>query len=153
MSATDYSRAACRDVHTSVFFDAYTEPAKAICDTCPIKRACAEEHVNERFGVWGGTDHLDRGFRGTTGRVNRTTITRRSGAGEAIKAWVADVGEDFTSADITAALDGVASPSTIRAYLADMVGVGTLVVVGQRRIGGGQQGSIYRLARPSADAA
>ncbi|MFI6530482.1 WhiB family transcriptional regulator [Streptomyces uncialis] len=80
----DTSRAACRALTAPDLW--YSEPttgdAKAVCDACPIRRACAEYALahDEPHGVWGGltvrerrrildpdTDHyLDRG-----GRIRR----------------------------------------------------------------------------------
>lgn len=72
--------AACVGTPVSVFFPvgkpgkgalSYEElhaPAVAICNTCPIRRQCRDEHRHERFGVWGGTTPEDRGFKLATGR-------------------------------------------------------------------------------------
>ncbi len=62
----DWTRdAACRE-HPEVDFFATTaaaiDRAKAICETCLVRDECAQyalEH-NERDGVWGGLDVVDR---------------------------------------------------------------------------------------------
>lgn len=59
------NRAACRGVDTNVFFPATEEeadPAKAICDVCPVREACLEHALadREREGVWGGATERER---------------------------------------------------------------------------------------------
>lgn len=34
--------------------------AKRICKSCPIIAVCAEEHLPERYGVWGGLSERER---------------------------------------------------------------------------------------------
>lgn len=36
--------------------------AKAVCKTCPVREACLAEAIanNEKFGIWGGMDTLER---------------------------------------------------------------------------------------------
>jgi WhiB family redox-sensing transcriptional regulator len=56
----------CSQVDTELFFpekgDYYTaQVAKKICGQCPHLQECLEwALVNERFGVWGGTNAKDR---------------------------------------------------------------------------------------------
>ena len=56
----------CSQVDTELFFpkkgDYYTaQVAKKICRQCPHLQECLEwALVNERFGVWGGTNAKDR---------------------------------------------------------------------------------------------
>ena len=33
--------------------------AKAVCATCPVRQACLEAHIAERFGIWGGLSQLE----------------------------------------------------------------------------------------------
>jgi WhiB family redox-sensing transcriptional regulator len=52
-------RAACAELPAEVFFIGKGDdagPAKAICATCPVARACLEGALerDEEFGIWGG---------------------------------------------------------------------------------------------------
>lgn len=59
--------AACRDVDPDIFF-VYIEAGKAFCNgggnsaPCPVRDECLEYAVtaNERYGVWGGLDEMER---------------------------------------------------------------------------------------------
>lgn len=58
-------RAACRDLPAEVFFLEKGDdagPAKAICATCPVARACLEAALerDEEFGIWGGAGESER---------------------------------------------------------------------------------------------
>jgi len=53
------SEAACRGADTSLFFpssESAAGPAKAICESCPVREACLEFALATRpaDGVWGG---------------------------------------------------------------------------------------------------
>ena len=75
-NAVDYSwqeRGSCRGVDAELFFPASEEeasPAKAICETCPVRLACLAFAVerNERFGVWGGLTERERARLSPTAR-------------------------------------------------------------------------------------
>ena len=65
MNATWRNRAACRGIDPDLFFpvtDEEAEPAKAICDACPVREACLEFALaaREREGVWGGATERER---------------------------------------------------------------------------------------------
>jgi WhiB family transcriptional regulator, redox-sensing transcriptional regulator len=80
--ADDYSwqiEASCRGVDAELFFPATEEeaaPAKAICETCPVRVACLAFALerNERFGVWGGLTEKERA---RLSPAARETIRRR----------------------------------------------------------------------------
>ena len=60
--------AACADMPTSLFFPKpgqSLEPALKACARCPVRAECAEAHVREPFGVWGGVFHGGRSRLGT----------------------------------------------------------------------------------------
>lgn len=146
MTTTDYSRAACRDVPTSVFFSTYTEPAKAVCATCPIKGACKRDHATERFGVWGGTDPQDRGFASATGQ----RCVSRSDTTDHIRAIVAMSSGWWTAQSVHDALpDGcTATYNTVRDLLRKMGLSGELEFVRDK----GRR-TLYRRTQPAAVAA
>jgi WhiB family redox-sensing transcriptional regulator len=66
--AEDYSwqaDASCRGVDADLFFPGTEDeamPAKAICNTCPVRLACLAFSLerNERFGIWGGLTEKER---------------------------------------------------------------------------------------------
>jgi WhiB family redox-sensing transcriptional regulator len=65
MNATWRNRAACRGIDPDIFFpvtEEDAEPAKAICDACPVREACLEFALaaREREGVWGGCTERER---------------------------------------------------------------------------------------------
>jgi WhiB family redox-sensing transcriptional regulator len=65
MNATWRNRAACRGIDPDIFFpvtDEDAEPAKAICNACPVREACLEFALaaREREGVWGGATERER---------------------------------------------------------------------------------------------
>jgi WhiB family redox-sensing transcriptional regulator len=58
---------ACHDHDQDLWFpspgpDGYaaTARAKAICATCPVKRACLEAGLREHHGIWGGLTERER---------------------------------------------------------------------------------------------
>lgn len=58
-------QAMCKGADSAVFFTGRgeaTEPAKAVCRTCPVREACLEYALvtNERHGVWGGASERER---------------------------------------------------------------------------------------------
>ncbi|MCV7361142.1 WhiB family transcriptional regulator [Mycolicibacterium neworleansense] len=67
------SRGSCRDADPTVFYGPDREraaarrrrvaQAKAICQACPVKRACLRQSLRlaERHGVWGGLTADERG--------------------------------------------------------------------------------------------
>ncbi len=65
MNASWRNRAACRGIDPDIFFpvtDEEAEPAKAICNACPVREACLEFALaaREREGVWGGATERER---------------------------------------------------------------------------------------------
>jgi len=71
MTATDlYERrpswqaaAACRGMGSDIFYPergATAARAKAICDRCQVRQACADSGLMDEFGVWGGMAQRDR---------------------------------------------------------------------------------------------
>ena len=65
MSSSWRQRAACRGVNPDVFYpasDEDAEPAKAICNACPVRQACLEHALatRERDGIWGGATERER---------------------------------------------------------------------------------------------
>ena len=56
--------AACRDVDVSVFYpyEPAFEPAKAICNGCPVRAECLDYAIigREEYGVWGGLSPQER---------------------------------------------------------------------------------------------
>jgi hypothetical protein len=59
------TEASCRGVDSELFFPATEDesvPAKAICETCPVRLACLAFALerNERFGIWGGLTEKER---------------------------------------------------------------------------------------------
>lgn len=58
--------AVCIDHGPEMFFperhQALAQQAKAVCKTCPVRMECLDEAIanNERFGIWGGMDTLER---------------------------------------------------------------------------------------------
>lgn len=54
---------ACQDADPALFFPergASTEPAKAICMTCPVFDPCWEAGLREKSGIWAGTSERER---------------------------------------------------------------------------------------------
>jgi len=69
------SDASCRGVDAELFFPATeeeSEPAKAICETCPVRLACLAFALerNEKFGVWGGLTEKERARLSPAAREN-----------------------------------------------------------------------------------
>ena len=65
MNANWRNRAACRGIDPDIFFpvtDEDAEPAKAVCNACPVREACLEFALaaREREGVWGGATERER---------------------------------------------------------------------------------------------
>lgn len=57
--------AACRGIDPDVFYpvsDEEAEPARAVCEQCPVRQACLEYALTsrEREGVWGGATERER---------------------------------------------------------------------------------------------
>jgi WhiB family redox-sensing transcriptional regulator len=62
---TWHSEASCRGVDAELFFPGNDEeavPAKAICETCPVRNPCLAFALErgERYGVWGGMTERER---------------------------------------------------------------------------------------------
>lgn len=66
-------KAACKGPHAAIFFppshlerkhdrEAREQQAKAICATCPVRRACLDYavEIREPHGIWGGLNELER---------------------------------------------------------------------------------------------
>ena len=59
--------AACKGMDRNIFFPTigYNQHSRAaikICETCPVKRRCAEFAINNKiaFGIWGGLNPNER---------------------------------------------------------------------------------------------
>jgi len=69
------TEASCRGVDAELFFPATEDegvPAKAICETCPVRLACLAFALerNEKFGVWGGLTEKERARLSPAAREN-----------------------------------------------------------------------------------
>ena len=56
---------ACRGLDPAIFYpldDEDAEPAKEVCDQCPVQTACLEHAITtrEKEGVWGGATERER---------------------------------------------------------------------------------------------
>jgi hypothetical protein len=74
----DWLKANCKGINTELFYMETDELAerkiqttmiRRVCFTCPIQKACLQEGLNEKWGVWGGLSAQERfriklGFRG-----------------------------------------------------------------------------------------
>ena len=57
------SQAACRGMGTAIFYPERGEiaaKAKAVCEGCPVRKACGDSGLMDDFGVWGGMAQRDR---------------------------------------------------------------------------------------------
>lgn len=61
------SAAACRGLPTAMFFPDPHRPeadgaadARTVCNTCPVRDACAEAGAAEPDGIWGGLSPQER---------------------------------------------------------------------------------------------
>lgn len=59
--------AACAGMSADLFFPAKSgsgkcdaREAKATCAACPVRATCLDEHLTEKFGVWGGMTERER---------------------------------------------------------------------------------------------
>lgn len=65
-----HSRGACTKADPELFYHPENEtgPAKtqrisdaiAVCSTCPVIATCRDQHMDERFGIWGGMSEDER---------------------------------------------------------------------------------------------
>jgi WhiB family redox-sensing transcriptional regulator len=60
-------RGGCRGVDPEIFYppeddEDAAEPAKAICEACPVREVCLEHAIarREKLGVWGGLSERER---------------------------------------------------------------------------------------------
>lgn len=56
-------RANCRGMDTELFFPSRGEGleiARATCAACDVRAICAEQHLGERVGFWGGMSERER---------------------------------------------------------------------------------------------
>ena len=65
MNQTWRDHAACRGIDPEIFYpvsDEEADPAKSICDHCPVRTPCLEHALTsrERDGVWGGATERER---------------------------------------------------------------------------------------------
>lgn len=64
----------CRDADPAIFYPEHgapAKPARALCDSCMVRRACLEYALDavERHGIWGGlTEEERRPIRGARRR-------------------------------------------------------------------------------------
>ncbi len=71
-------QAACRNMPTGLFFadraqNGYDRPAKKVCAGCPVKAACLELGLTQRYGVYGGMNERERERLKKARRTNRAT--------------------------------------------------------------------------------
>lgn len=55
--------AACAGSHPDLFFPergGSQEAAKEVCRRCVVRLSCLDEHINEKWGVWGGLSERER---------------------------------------------------------------------------------------------
>ena len=68
MTPDEWDIAACRYHPKELFFPDRNnywqvwERARTICNTCPVKQACAQDGAHEVFGMWGGLTPRDASF-------------------------------------------------------------------------------------------
>lgn len=58
-----HAEAACRGVGAGAFFveqGGDVAPAKAMCAECPVIEACAQDSLGEMYGIWAGTNPIQR---------------------------------------------------------------------------------------------
>lgn len=58
-----HSSAACRGHGNELFFPGRgegSEPARAICASCPVRDECLAAGMNTHQGIWGGTSERER---------------------------------------------------------------------------------------------
>lgn len=103
-----YADAACIGLDTNIFFPSMPNhdkgprpdiwaPARAVCGVCPIQSRCLNDHMRERFGMWGGTTPEERGigYQAVGPRSVRTVrgwVLSRRGADVTTNAIVAATG-------------------------------------------------------------
>jgi WhiB family transcriptional regulator, redox-sensing transcriptional regulator len=88
MMMLDWTRkAACLDLDPELFFpismegpsQSQVERAKAVCRGCPVREPCLEYALDTRqaYGVWGGTDPLQRRELSLPAEPPRETVPAR----------------------------------------------------------------------------
>jgi hypothetical protein len=61
----------CADTAIDFHNPAHEPQAVALCNTCPRKLQCAQDGLEEPYGVWGGTTPRQRGFRQRGDHIKR----------------------------------------------------------------------------------
>ncbi|HEX4812660.1 MAG TPA: WhiB family transcriptional regulator [Nonomuraea sp.] len=88
MMMLDWTRqAACLDLDPELFFpismegpsQSQVERAKAVCHDCPVREPCLEYALSTRqaYGVWGGTDPVQRRELSLPAGQRRETVPAR----------------------------------------------------------------------------
>lgn len=68
-----HAQAACRGMGWQLFFverGENVQPARAVCEGCPVQAQCLEAAQSENFGIWGGQTAKERS-KGRRRRQNR----------------------------------------------------------------------------------
>ncbi len=74
--------AACRDSHPDTCFPENEEPhlyaiAKRLCEECPVVGFCLEIGLDEKWGMWGGLDPIERQKLSKSGKVPKHKLDKR----------------------------------------------------------------------------
>ena len=75
--------AACRDANPDTCFPPDEEPhlydiAKRLCEICPVVGFCLEIGLDEKWGLWGGLDPIEREKLRKSGKVPKDRLEKRS---------------------------------------------------------------------------
>jgi hypothetical protein len=75
-------RAVCTEIPVEIFFSSQRrdiKQAKAACFSCPVRRECLEDSLKhqDRFGIFGGADHLRRRQALQIDREGHATVTAK----------------------------------------------------------------------------
>ena len=74
--------AACRDSHPDTCFPENEEPhlyavAKRLCEECPVVGFCLEIGLDDKWGMWGGLDPIEREKLRKSGKVPKDKLEKR----------------------------------------------------------------------------
>jgi hypothetical protein len=75
--------AACRNAPPDTCFPENEEPhlyavAKRLCEECPVVGFCLEIGLEEKWGMWGGLDPIERQKLAKSGKVPKERLEKRS---------------------------------------------------------------------------